>query len=122
MSDDGPDVGGMTVWPGTHRDGVRRQRRDARGHLECVVDEAELACHRPLALGGHCGDLVVFHSNILHRSEKNYSDTQTRLVQLFRYSDLRDAEAQRVQWQCADVTPGAPRFETLYPELVAAPT
>ena len=112
------DVGGMTVWCGSHKLGIRPQRRDVNAHLECVTDEIDLSRYEEVPLEADLGDLVVFHSNILHRSEKNYSTDKTRIVQLFRFSDLNDPEALKIGWASADVTKNAKKFEDLYPEMI----
>lgn len=112
------DAGGMTLWRGSHTLGVRRQQRDADGHLQCVADARELERWNEVRCEGDLGDVVVFHSNILHRSERNVSSNKTRLVQLFRFSDLRDEEARRIGWENADVLPRAKKFEDLYPGLI----
>lgn len=112
------DVGGMTAWAGSHKLGICAQRRDANRHLECVTDGIDLGRYEEIRVDADLGDVVVFHSNILHRSEKNYSSGGTRIVQLFRFSDLNDPEALRIGWDSADVTQTARKFEDVYPEKV----
>lgn len=111
------DIGGVTVWRGSHKGGTRLQRRNETNQIECVVSDDELSRFEEIRIESEVGDLVVFHSNIMHRSEKNYTDDKTRIVQLFRFSDLRDAEALRIEWKSADVITGGPSFEGLYPEF-----
>jgi len=112
------DVGGMTLWRGSHAAGTRKHRRANHGHLECVIDSDTLAAYTEARCDSDVGDVVVFHSNILHRSERNFTADKTRLVQLFRFSDLNDEESKRIAWENADVHPRAKRFEDLYPELI----
>lgn len=115
------DVGGMTVWCGSHHLGIRPQRRDTNKHLECVTDDIDLTKYEEVAVDADYGDVVVFHSNILHRSEKNHSKDGTRIVQLFRFSDLKNPEAERIGWDCADINAKAKTFEQLYPEKILEP-
>ena len=112
------DVGGMSVWRGSHKLGIRPHVRDAAGHLETYVDDLDLSAYEEIRCEADRGDLVVFHTNILHRSEKNFTDTETRIVQLFRFSDLFDTEARRIRWANADVNPKAPKFEEIYAERI----
>lgn len=83
-----------------------------------MTDGIDLDRYEEIRVEADLGDVVVFHSNILHRSEKNYSVEGTRIVQLFRFSDLNDPEATRIGWDSADVTPAARKFEEVYPEKV----
>ena len=112
------DSGGMTLWRGSHKLGITRHKRNADGHLQCAVDTGELEKWKEVRCEADLGDVVVFHSNILHRSERNFSGNKTRLVQLFRFSDLRDEEAKRIAWENADVHPRAKKFEDIYPALI----
>lgn len=64
------DVGGMSVWKGSHKLGIRPHEREQSGHLATVVDDIDLSAYEEIRCEADLGDLVVFHTNILHRSEK----------------------------------------------------
>lgn len=113
-----PDVGGVTFWPGSHKSGVRKQRKGDFGTLIAVVDESELSSHEQQNYIADIGDLLVLNSLVLHRSIKNQTSDGSRIVQLFRYSDLRDPQAVQMRWVSAEFQNGGSAFEAAHPDLV----
>jgi 1-deoxypentalenic acid 11beta-hydroxylase len=120
LTEPAPGVGGFVAWPGSHQAGVRPQKPGPTG-LEVQVSPAELASIEPVIIEGRPGDVVISHSLLVHKSAPNTSVDELRAVQLFRFSDLRTAEAERYFWQSTSYSggKGSISFAEAYPELVA---
>jgi hypothetical protein len=115
-------VGGITVWPGSHRDEVRRTTTTRLGHLESLVTARDLERYESLDLTSDAGDVVIMSAHLLHRSNRNTTENESRVVQLFRYSDLADERAAAFAWASAErrTAPKA-TFADLYPALLVEP-
>lgn len=78
--------GPLWVLPGSHREPIHRVVRDPRegapvGYVEIVDHEMDGA--RPMLL--EPGDLLIFHSHLMHRSTDNRSDGM-RAAMVFHYT------------------------------------
>lgn len=112
-------AGGITVWPTTQKLGIVRHRKNDLGHYESVLPEAELARYPSLCVEADFGDVLIANSLCLHRSEPNRTSDQTRITQLFRYSNLACAEAARHRWVSSEYTNLGELFPRLYPDCFA---
>ncbi|MGH9429004.1 MAG: phytanoyl-CoA dioxygenase family protein [Terriglobia bacterium] len=115
-----PEVGGVTYWPGSHKLGVRKQRKGEFGTLVAAVEESELSAHEQQDHFADVGDVLVMNSLVLHRSIKNQTTDGSRIVQLFRYSDLRHPQAVQLRWVSAEFQNGGAAFAAAHPDLVVA--
>lgn len=112
-----PEVGGVTFWLGSHQEGVTQSRRNEANHFECVVDETRQKKYPKFDLEADEGDLVVMHSLIWHRSNRNYSKEHGRIVQLFRFSDLSHSQSLKMQWQSTTYPRPSVQYETVHSDL-----
>lgn len=112
--------GGITVWLGSHTLGIAKHRKNAHGHYEAVLDPEELAGFPSLTVEAGFGDVLLVDSLCLHRSEPNRTTDQTRITQLFRYSNLNHPEAIRHRWISTDYSNVGEVFPRLYPDRFAA--
>lgn len=112
-------VGGITVWPGSHEREVRMTAVSQHGHLETVVARNELTKYASCDITSDIGDVVIMDTHLLHSSNRNRTSDASRIVQLFRYSDLSDQRAISFGWASAErrVEPKV-AFADLYPEKV----
>lgn len=115
-----PDVGGLTFWAGSHRLGVLRQQRNEHGHFKTVITPGELAPFKQVDYTADVGDIVLMNSLTVHRSIVNRTTDGTRVVQLFRYSDLTDPQSLRMQWGSAEFRGGGLTFEAAHPDLLVS--
>ena len=113
-----PDAGGLTLWPGSHKLGLRAQRRTSAGHLEVVDAEDDLCAVEEVDVVAEMGDLVLMDALLWYRSNPNLSQDKTRVVQHFRYCDLSHPVAIKHQWLSSDAGGGSLTFEQAYPELL----
>jgi hypothetical protein len=114
------DAGGLEVWPGSQKLGVLACDKNENDHYQ--VTDAErllqgLGCER---YRWQVGDLGLFDSLMCHRSIPNTSADHGRVVQIMRYSDLRDPESERYAWASRVYPRRGVTFEETNPELVRA--
>jgi len=114
------DCGGVTVWRGSHRLGLQPCRPNQHGHLEVVDGERLVAGCAPVFVGGGLGDVAVIDTFSLHRSEHNVSTDRSRLVQLFRYADLREPASIATGWASVPPRDNLTLFARTHPDKLAA--
>ncbi len=87
VSEASRDNGPLWVLPGSHREPVQKMRPDRRpeanlGYFEIVDHDFEGAV--PVLMDA--GDLLVFHSHLMHSSTDNQSD-RSRAAMVFHYAE-----------------------------------
>ena len=110
-------VGGCSFWVGSHKSGVTKTFKNENGHFQCAVDEASLSAFERVDVGAGEGDLVITDSLTWHRSIQNQTTDQSRVCQIFRYSNLRDARSKSYHWTSTSYQRPSVAFEEIYPEL-----
>jgi ectoine hydroxylase-related dioxygenase (phytanoyl-CoA dioxygenase family) len=110
-------VGGVTFWLGSHREGITKSLTNERGQFECVIDEAEREKYRTFDLEADEGDVAIMHSLIWHRSNENQSERDSRIVQLFRFSDLESKHSLKFKWQSTTYSRPSLRYEAAHNDL-----
>jgi hypothetical protein len=111
-----PNVGGISVWVGSHRLGICPTRKNEMGHLEVCLTDGTMDVMPSADLTCDVGDVVIMHSLLLHRSNHNLTADQTRIVQLFRYSDLRDSQSRAIHWASAEHGGRGASFAVCHPD------
>jgi hypothetical protein len=88
-----------------------------------VIDGERLAAGYPSTfVGGGFGDVAVIDTFSLHRSEHNLSTDRTRLVQLFRYTNLNQPAATATGWASVPPRDDVRLFGRTHPDkLVGEP-
>jgi hypothetical protein len=117
-------IGGIHCWLGSHKEGVRPQRKI--GDYYELADTGEALDKRyPRAfVTWNKGDVVVFDSHIVHQTVPNTSASENRVVQMFRFSDLNSADAAKYYWRSTPYVDRSPvnrkaiDFNEVRPELV----
>lgn len=119
-----PDVGGFHCWLGSHKEGVRPQRKKG-DYYEVAETVDALDTRYPRAfVNWNKGDVVVFDSLLLHQTVPNTSPSDNRVVQIFRFSDLRSSEAAEYYWRSTSYVDRSPTnrkavdFDEVRPDLV----
>ncbi len=111
------DIGGVTFWPGSHTMGVMPCQRNENNHFECIIKADELAKFNPINVFPNFGDVTIFHSLLWHKSIRNKSQNHSRLVQLFRYSDINNQESLDYYWQSTTYPRQSNIFENYHQDL-----
>lgn len=112
-----PGAGGLEYWPGSQRLGVLPCGFNATGAFE-VADHAQTLANFPIhQFYWDVGDVGLFDSLMCHRSIPNCVEDRGRVVQIFRYSDLRHVAAETYEWRSSHYERRGARFEDAHPEL-----
>jgi len=112
-----PNVGGLEYWPGSHRLGVLHNERNENGSFRVVDGEQLMKDFPRKQYMWDVGDVSLFDSLLCHRSIPNTSADFGRSVQIFRFSDLNDATAEKYDWRSTTYERRSARFENEHPEL-----
>jgi len=112
------DVGGITLWPRSHTLGLLPQRRTELGHLEVIPSSTQLAAFEPVDVVADVGDLVLMDGLLWHRSNRNLTSDRTRIVQLFRYTDLSHPLSVAQRWRSTEAGGGGLTLEEAHPESI----
>jgi hypothetical protein len=113
-----PGAGGLEYWPGSQRLGVLPCGFNAHGAFEVSDSERVLRPYDREQYYWEVGDVGLFDSLMCHRSIPSTAPDRGRVVQIFRYSDLRSAVAESYDWQSAAYPRRSVRFEDIHPDLL----
>ena len=98
LAEMGPDTGGTSLVPGSHRDGLFE-----RGYLDMpgwpvrkrFIVGFEKYEPRVLTPEFHPGDVLIFHPCLMHRANSNYTnESKIGLINAYRSVDCIDIEAR----------------------------
>jgi len=116
-----PDAGGLEFWPGSQSLGVLACDKTETGAFRVVDAERQLSGFPCEQYYWEVGDVGLFDSLMCHRSIPNMSTDHGRVVQIFRYSDLRSAEAESYDWRSSVYERRGANFEDVFPDLYVSP-
>ena len=117
------DAGGLEFWPGSQNLGVLACDKTETGAFRVLDAERRLSGYPCEQFYWEVGDVGLFDSLMCHRSIPNTSTDHGRVVQIFRYSDLRDADAETYDWRSSVYERRGVNFEDVFPDLlVRAPS
>ena len=91
-------VGGLRIWEKSHTLGILPAHKNEHGSFEVHDWEAKLAGYDVCDLTWNKGDFGIFDSLLSHSSIPNETGDQSRIVQIFRYSDLNDDVARAYEF------------------------
>ncbi|MEO6629861.1 MAG: phytanoyl-CoA dioxygenase family protein [Aquihabitans sp.] len=102
LSDNTSEMGPLLVADGSHRmDDVEFERTGSESRFDFSLRDEMVAKLHVLPLSTRAGDLVVFHSLLLHSGQLNRTPGRARMSALFRIQDLRSLDAFE-NWRSAD--------------------
>lgn len=107
-----PGVGGLEYWPGSQRLGVLNCKRNAAGSFE--LDASAVSGLQSRTAFWDVGDVAVFNSLMVHRSIENETADKGRAVQIMRFSDLNNADAEALDWRSTTYPRRGVAFEDAY--------
>jgi Phytanoyl-CoA dioxygenase (PhyH) len=116
-----PGAGGLEFWPGSQQLGILPCGLNANGSFEVTDHERFLADFPREQYFWEVGDVGLFDSLMCHRSIPSTAPDRGRVVQIFRYSDLRHPVAQAYDWRSATYPRRAVTFEAAHPDLFRRP-
>lgn len=116
-----PGAGGLEFWPSSQRLGVLPCAFSANGAFEVVDSERVLAGFPREQYYWEVGDVGLFDSLMCHRSIPSTAPDRGRVVQIFRYSDLRSAAAEACDWRSTVYERRSATFEAFHPDLFRPP-
>ncbi|HZZ90100.1 MAG TPA: phytanoyl-CoA dioxygenase family protein [Caulobacteraceae bacterium] len=112
-----PGAGGLEFWPGSQSLGVLPCAPNAYGAFE-VTDSDEVLRDFPREqYFWDVGDVGLFDSLMCHRSIPSTAPDRGRVVQIFRYSDLRHPLAETYDWRSSWYPRRSAAFEDFHPDL-----
>jgi Protein involved in biosynthesis of mitomycin antibiotics/polyketide fumonisin len=111
------NIGGLTVWLGSHQLGVCPSFQNDLGYYEVKISTEVLSRYEEVDICSDQGDLVIIDSLLLHRSNENHTPNNTRIVQLFRYSDICVEEALAFHAASSDHSGKGAQYPGIYPSM-----
>ena len=82
------EVGGLRVWEKSHVEGLLPTHKNSNGNFEIGEDVFDQSSHVQTDIFWNPGDLGIFDSLLCHASIPNASSSFSRIVQIFRYSNI----------------------------------
>jgi len=95
------DVGGLKIWEKSHKLGILPTTTNEFGSFEVKDSETILKEFETLDYKWETGDLGLFDSLLSHSSIPNKSKKHSRIVQIFRFSDLNNQQAKEYDFKSA---------------------
>jgi hypothetical protein len=114
LSDFKEGVGGLRIWLSSHKIGIDISKKNKNGHWEIQDFKKKLKNYEVVDYNWTTGDFGLFNSLICHSSIPNMSSNSSRIVQLFRFSDLNDETAKSFNWMSSVYERAGVRFEDVY--------
>jgi ectoine hydroxylase-related dioxygenase (phytanoyl-CoA dioxygenase family) len=87
-------VGGLKIWEKSHKLGVMMSTKNENGAFEVHDWENALKDCKVSDFSWNQGDFGLFDSLLAHSSIPNTTEDKSRIVQIFRYSNLNDQKAE----------------------------
>ncbi len=87
-------VGGLRVWEKSHSQGLLPTHKNSNGNFEIGEETFDQSAYVQTDIFWNPGDFGIFDSLLCHASIPNASSDSSRIVQIFRYSNI-DNELSR---------------------------
>jgi ectoine hydroxylase-related dioxygenase (phytanoyl-CoA dioxygenase family) len=116
LSDFRTEVGGLRIWPGSQKLGLLLSHFNANGAYEVTDHENALRDFTPVNYEWNTGDFGLFDSLLAHSSIPNLSKKASRVVQIFRFSDLSHPDAQKFDFRSTCYERRGVDFRNYYPD------
>lgn len=120
-----PKIGSIRLWQKSHQKGIRKAQITDGFQYEVVASADELNGYEEQILDWEFGDIIFMHSLLLHQTVENEETDHTRVVQIYRFSDLNDATSRSLHWRSTDYVDQSKgpfcksiKFEESFPDLI----
>ena len=113
------DVGGLRIWEKSHKLGILPTTTNEFGSFEVKDSEIILKEFETLDYKWETGDLGLFNSLLSHSSIPNKSKKHSRIVQIFRFSDLNNQQAKEYDFKSATYKRDGILFADIHSSLLS---
>jgi len=113
------DVGGLKIWEKSHKLGILPTTTNEFGSFEVKDSEIILKEFETLDYKWEMGDLGLFDSLLSHSSIPNKSKKHSRIVQIFRFSDLNNQQAKEYDFKSATYKRDGILFADIHSSLLS---
>lgn len=117
ISDYKEGVGGLKIWEKSHKLGVLKSTTNEFGAYEVYDWEKTLQDYKTQDLFWNAGDFGVFDSLLAHSSIPSTSKTASRVVGIFRFSDINHPVAESYDYYSTTYDRRGVKFMDNNPEL-----
>lgn len=111
------NVGGLRVWPESHLMGLRMTTRSSEGGFTIIDDRDVQFRYDQFDINWSPGDLGIFDSLLCHASVPNQSMRHSRIVQIFRFSDLNHPTSKSYDFYSTSYSRRSIAFEEVHSEF-----
>lgn len=122
-----PQTGSIEFWRGSQSKGIAKQVVHGE-YYEVAPDEVQKyeleTGNSSELLEWELGDIIIFNSNLFHRTIPNVSDDHVRAIQVFRASDLNEGDGLDYAWRSTryvdgnSTNPKHADFKSIHQEFV----
>ncbi|QDI79308.1 phytanoyl-CoA dioxygenase family protein [Methylorubrum populi] len=113
-------VGGLRIWEKSHELGVLASHKNRNGAFEVHEWDEKLKSYDVCDYSWNRGDFGIFDSLLSHSSIPNTTERHSRIVQIFRYSDLNDDVARSYDFGSTTYPRSGRDFVVEHPDLFVA--
>jgi hypothetical protein len=112
------DVGGLRVWERSHKEGLIPTYKNPNGNFEISVDDFDMSKYLQVDIQWNPGDLGIFDSLLCHASIPNMSEKHSRIVQIFRFSNIDNDLSRSYDYYSSSYTRRSVSFEDIHSDLL----
>lgn len=111
-------VGGLRVWECSHKEGLLPTHKNPNGNFEISSKDFDMSKFRQVDIQWNPGDLGIFDSLLCHASIPNMSDKYSRIVQIFRFSNINNDVARSYDYYSTSYTRRSVSFGDIHSDLL----
>jgi ectoine hydroxylase-related dioxygenase (phytanoyl-CoA dioxygenase family) len=112
-----PEVGGLRVWERSHTEGLLPTYKNSKGNFEISVDNFDMSKYAQVDIQWNPGDLGIFDSLLCHASIPNMSVNHSRIVQIFRFSNIDNDLSRSYDYYSSSYSRRSISFEDIHSDL-----
>ena len=113
---DNSNNGGIRIWPGSHKEGISSSTVLPNSLRITSNAEHFIEQYQSIDINFDQGDFAIFNSLLQHEGIQNHTDC-TRVVQLVRYSNLRNEVSTQNHWQSSEGISKGLQFAEVHKDL-----
>lgn len=99
LSEHRDKVGGLKIWEKSHTLGIMDATKNKFGAFEIFNSEHVLKNLQVFTYEWNSGDFAIFNSLLAHSSVPNISTEDSRIVQIFRFSNINNSTAKSYNYR-----------------------
>jgi hypothetical protein len=110
-------VGGLRVWEKSHNEGLLPTFKNSNNNYEIDTSDFNPADFNQVDIQWNPGDLGIFDSLLCHASIPNTSGVHSRIVQIFRYSNINNDTSKQYDFYSTTYSRRSVFFEDIHSDL-----